>query len=55
MTIVEFTVTNDDVLRWTSGILALTTFSTVVITSALDGDTVVASIEIAVLNEHTVA
>ena len=55
MTIVEFTVTNDDVLRWTSGILALTTFSTVVITSALDGDTVVASIEIAILNEHTVA
>ena len=55
MPIVELTVADDDVFRWGAGKLTLTTLSSVVVTSTLDGDTVVASIEIAVLYQYAVA
>ena len=55
VTVLHLTVADDDVLRGTSGKAALTTLATIVIASALDGDTVVAGIEITVLYQHTVA
>ena len=55
VTIIKFRVTDDDILRRTAGKRTLTTLTTVVVTAALDGDAVVAGIEIAILNEHAVA
>ena len=54
MTIIKLTVTNDNVLRRLSGKLALTTLASIVITSALDGDTVITSVEVAVFDEDAV-
>ena len=54
MTVLHLTVTDDDVLGGLSGKASLSTLTTVVVTGALDGDTVVAGIEIAVLNQYTV-
>ena len=55
MTVVHLTITDNDVLRGASGKFALTTLASVVVTAALDGDTVVASIEIAVFDKDAVA
>ena len=55
MTIVKLAVADDDVLRRLAGKLALTAFATIVVASALDGDAVVTRIEIAILNQYSVA
>ena len=54
MTVIKLTVTNDNVLRRLSGKLALTTLSGIVIASALNGDTVVTSVKVAVFDEDAV-
>ena len=55
MAIVKLTVTDDDILRRTTCKGTLTALTTIVVAARLDGDTVVASIEVAVLDEHAVA
>ena len=55
MTILHFTVADDDVLRRTTGKAALTALATVVVTSRLDGNTVVSGVEETVLYHDTVA
>ena len=55
VTIVKLTVADDDVLRRCTGKASLTAFTSVVVTSALDGDAVVARVEVAILNQYTVA
>ena len=49
MAVLHLTVTDDDVLR------RHVTLTTIAVTSALDGDTVVAGIEETILNEYAVA
>ena len=49
MSVLHLAVADDDVLRWH------VTLTTVAVTSALDGDTVVAGVEEAVFYQHAVA
>ena len=54
MTVLHLTVANDDILRWTACIATLTALAAVVVAGRLDGNTVVASIKIAVFDKYTV-
>ena len=55
MSVLHLAVTDDDVFRRTTGKGTLTTLTTVVVATALNGNAVVACIEVAVLYQYTLA
>ena len=55
MAVLHLAATDDDVFRGFAGKTALTALAAVVVTGTLDGDAVVARVEVAVFDEYTVA